>query len=150
MTKFRTTIELAGKTATGFEVPAEVVEQLGAGKKPKVRVAIGGHGYRSTVAVYGDRYMLPLAAENRTQAGVEAGEEVEVGLELDTEPRVVEVPEDFAQALASDPAAQETWKALSYSNRRYHVLQIEGAKTEETRQRRIAKSIATLSEGKPR
>ncbi|WP_207934193.1 YdeI/OmpD-associated family protein [Actinomadura sp. KC06] len=150
MVKFRTTIELGGKTATGFEVPAGVVEQLGAGKKPKVKVTIGAHSYRSTVAVYGDRYMLPLAAENRTKAGVEAGDETEVALELDTEPRVVEVPEDFAQALAAEPAAQQTWNGLSYSNQRYHVLQIEGAKTEQTRQRRIAKSVDTLSQGKQR
>jgi hypothetical protein len=148
--KFRTTIELGGKTATGFEVPAEVVERLGAGKKPKVKVTIGGHSYRSTVAVYGDRYMLPLAAENRNRAGVEAGEEIEVVLELDTAPRVVEVPADFAQALAAAPAAQQTWNGLSYSNQRYHVLQIEGAKAEQTRQRRIAKSIETLNQGKPR
>jgi hypothetical protein len=148
--KFRTTIELSGKTATGFEVPAEVVAQLGAGKKPKVKVTIGGHSYRSTVAVYGDKYMVPLAADNRNQAGVEAGEEIEVALEPDTEPRVVEVPEDFARALAAEPAARQTWDGLSYSNQRYHVLQIDGAKSEETRQRRIAKSIATLSQGKPR
>ncbi|WP_231329515.1 YdeI/OmpD-associated family protein [Actinomadura graeca] len=150
MKKFRTTVELGGRTATGFEVPAEVVQQLGAGKKPKVKVTIGGHSYRSTVAVYGDRYMLPLAAENRKRAGVEAGEDIEVVLELDTEPRVVEIPEDFAQALASEPAAQQTWNDLSYSNRRYHVLQIDGAKTEQTRQRRIAKSIEALGQGKPR
>jgi hypothetical protein len=148
--KFRTTIELGSKTATGFEVPAEVVEELAAGKKPKVKVTIGGHSYRSTVAVYGDRYMVPLAAEHRNQAGVEAGQEIEVALELDTEPRVVEVPEDFAQALAAEPAAQQTWNGLSYSNQRYHVLQIEGAKTEETRQRRITKSVGTLAQGKAR
>lgn len=150
MMRFRTTVVLGGKTATGFEVPAEVVEQLGSGKKPKVKVTIGGHSYRSTVAVYGDQYMLPLAAEHRNRAGVAAGEEIEVALELDTAPRVVEVPEDFAQALAAEPAAQQTWTGLSYSNQRYHVLQIDGAKTEQTRQRRIAKSIDTLSQGKPR
>jgi hypothetical protein len=148
--RFRTTVELSGKSATGFEVPAEVVEGLGSGKKPKVKVTIGDHSYRSTVAVYGGRYMLPLAAENRKPAGVEAGEEIEVALEPDTAPRVVEVSEDFARALDADPAARETWDGLSYSNQRYHVLQFEGAKTEETRQRRIAKSVATLSQGKPR
>jgi hypothetical protein len=148
--RFRTTVELGGKTATGFEVPAEVVAQLGAGKKPKVKVTIGDHSYRGTVAVYGGRYMLPLAAENRNRAGVEAGDEIEVSLDLDTAPRVVEVPEDFAQALAAEPAAQQTWNGLSYSNQRYHVLQIEGAKTDQTRQRRIAKSVETLSQGKPR
>lgn len=150
MLKFRTTVELGGKTATGLEVPAEVVEQLGAGKKPSVKVTIGTHSYRSTVAVRGDRFMLPLSAENRTRAGVEAGQEVDVALELDTAPRVVEVPDDFAQALAADAAAKRTWDGLSYSNQRYHVLQFEGAKSEETRRRRIAKSIATLSQGKPR
>ncbi|MGH3239321.1 MAG: YdeI/OmpD-associated family protein [Spirillospora sp.] len=150
MVRFQTTIELGGKTATGFEVPAAVVERLAAGKKPKVKVTIGAHSYRSTVTSYGGRYMLPLSAENRSRAGVEAGDETEVALELDTAPRVVEVPEDFAIALAAEPAAQQTWDGLSYSNQRYHVLQIEGAKAEETRRRRIAKSVSTLGQGRAR
>ena len=144
--RFRTTIELGGRTATGLEVPAEVVEALGVGKKPPVRVTIGGHTYRSTVAVMGGRYLLPLSAENRAAAGVAAGDEVDVDLELDSEPREVAVPADLAAALAEDDAAREAFQRLSYSHRRRHVLAIEEAKTPETRQRRIANALQLLRE----
>ena len=148
--KFRAQIELGGKTATGFEVPANVVAELGRGKRPPVTVRIGPHTYRSTVAVMDGRYMLPLSAENREAAGVAAGDEVDVELELDTAPREVEVPPDFAAALDAEPAARRTFDALSNSNKGYHVLQVTGAKTDETRQRRIARSVAVLREGRPR
>ena len=148
--RFLTVIELGGKTATGFQVPVEVVQALGTGKRPAVTVRIGSHTYRSTVAAYGDVYMLPLSAENREAAGVAAGDEVEVEVELDTAPRVIEVPTDFAAALDAEPAARRTFDGLSYSNQRYHVESITGAKTPETRQRRIEKSIGVLREGRPR
>ncbi len=148
---FRTTLDLAGKTATGFVVPAEVVAALGAGKRPPVVVTLNGHyTYRNTVAVYGDTYLLGVSAEHRAGAGVKAGDELEVDLELDTAPREVTVPPDFATALAAEPAARTTFEGLSYSNQSWHVLNIEGAKTPETRQRRIERSIATLREGKAR
>ena len=148
--KFRTTIELGGKTATGFRVPDEVVEALGSGRRPAVTVRIGGHSYRSTVAVMDGVYMLPLSAENRGAAGIAAGDEVEVEVELDTAPRVISVPDDLAAALDAEPAARAMFDGLSYSLQRYHVEQVTGAKTEETRQRRIAKSVATLREGRAR
>jgi hypothetical protein len=142
--KFTATLELGGKTATGIEVPAKVVEGLNAGKRPAVRVTLNGHTYRSTVAPYGGRYMLPVSAEVRAAAGVAAGQKVEVSLELDTAPREVVVPADFQAALAKDAAARRAFEALSYSNQRRHVLSIEGAKTAETRQRRILKAISEL------
>ncbi len=146
--RFRTTIELGGKTATGFRVPAEVVEELGAGKRPPVRVTLGGHAYRSTVAAYGDVFMLPLSAENRAAAGVAAGDEVDVDVELDTVPREVEVPADFDEALDAAPEARRFFDGLSYSQRRWFVLGIEGAKTDETRRSRIANAVAQLAEGR--
>jgi hypothetical protein len=146
--RFRTTIELGGVTANGFEVPAEVVDALGTGKKPPVRVSIGGHTYRSTVAVMGGRFLLPLSAENRAGAGVAAGDEVDVEVELDTEPREVVVPADLSAALAGDLAAREAFERLSYSHRRRHVMAIEEAKTPVTRQRRVAKALEMLREGR--
>ena len=146
--RFTTTVELGGKTATGFQVPNDVVVALGKGRKPPVTVTINGHTYRSTIAAYGEVSMLPLSAENRTAAGVQAGDEIEVELALDTAPRVVEVPDDFAAAIAADPAAAAFWPTISYSNQRWHVLSIDGAKTPETRQRRIDKSVALLREGR--
>ena len=148
--RFRTTIRQGDKTATGIRVPAEVVEALGAGKRPKVRVTIRGYTYRSSVAVVSGEYMIGVSAENRAGAGVAGGDEVDVDLELDTAPREVTVPADFDAALDLEPTARRTFDGLSYSNKGWHVSQIEGAKTDETRQRRIARSVATLREGRPR
>ncbi len=125
-----------------------MVEALGQGKRPPVLVTIDGYTYRNTVAVMGGVYMIGVSAAHRAAAGVAAGDEVEVDLELDTEPRVVTVPDDFAAALAVDTDAQRTFDAASYSNRQRIVLSIEDARTDETRQRRIAKSVAALHEGR--
>ncbi|HET9880058.1 MAG TPA: YdeI/OmpD-associated family protein [Candidatus Limnocylindria bacterium] len=148
--RFRTTILQSGKTATGIRVPDEVVESLGAGKRPPVTVTINGVSYRNTIAVMDGAYMVGVSAENRAATGVKGGDEVDVDIELDTAPRTIDVPEDLAAALAADPQARATFDALSNSNKGWHVLQVTGAKTDETRQRRIAKSVASLREGKPR
>lgn len=144
---FRTTLLQAGKTATGIEIPTHVVEAFGSSKKPAVKATINGYTYRSAVAVMGGKFMLPVSAEVRQNAGIAGGEEVEVTLVLDTEPRILEVPEDFEQALAGDVKAYAAFGALSYSNKRRHVMSIEGAKTADTRQRRIEKSVADLRDG---
>ena len=146
--KFKTTLELSKKTATGIQVPDEIVEALGAGKKPPVHVTIGTYSYRSTVASMGGRFMLPVSQENREGAGIQAGDEIEVELKLDTTPREVTVPDDFAEALDRQGEARRFFDSLSYSNKRRFVLNIEGAKTAETRQRRIDKSVDLLREGK--
>ncbi len=143
--RFETSIELGGKTATGFEVPAAVVTALASGRKPRVAVSIGGHTYRSTVAVYGDRYMLPLNATSRSEAGVEAGDTVTVEVELDTAERVVDVPDDLAVALAETPGARPAFDSLSYSKQRERVVSVESAKREDTRKKRIAKIVGELS-----
>ena len=148
--RFRATIDLNGTTATGMRVPVEIVEALGSGKRPPVRVTINGYSYRSTVAVMGGEYLIGVSAENRAGAGVAAGDEVDVEIELDTEPREVTLPADFAAALDAEPAARQTFDRLSYSNRSWHVLSIGGAKTEETRQRRISRSMEALREGRIR
>ena len=148
--RFRTTILQSDKTATGIRVPAEVVEALGAGKRPKINVTIRGYTYRSSIAVMGGDYMVGVSADNRAGAGVAGGDEVDVDVELDTEPREVTVPPEFAAALDAEPAARRTFDGLSYSNKSWHTLQIAGAKSDETRQRRIAKSVEALRDGRPR
>jgi hypothetical protein len=148
--RFRATILTAGKTATGIPVPDDILASLKAGKRPAVTVTINGYTYRTTVATVDGRYMIPLSAENRAGAGVAGGDEVEVEIALDTAPREVSLPSDFAESLERDPAAKRTFDGLSYSLKNFHVQQIEGAKTPETRQRRIEKSIAMLHEGKAR
>jgi hypothetical protein len=145
--RFRTTVMAAGRTATGLPVPAEVVDGLGAGRRPPVHVRIGGHHYRTTIASRGGVYLLSLSAENRAAAGVAAGEEVEVDVELDTEPRKVTVPADLAAALDGDDAARRAFERLSYSHQLRHVLAIEEAKTPETRRRRVEKALEMLRSG---
>jgi hypothetical protein len=142
--RFRAKVELHGKTATGIEVPVEVVSALGSQKRPAVHVTIGGYTYRSTIAPYSGRFLLPLSAENRAAAGVEAGQDVDVDVELDTRPREVEVPPDLAAELDAIPGLRQTFDALAFTHRKEHVRAIEDAKTAETRQRRIAKAIDKL------
>lgn len=148
--RFRTTILQSGKTATGIRVPDEIVEALGGGRRAAVTITINGYTYRSSIAVLGGDHMVGVSAENRAGAGVAGGDEVEVEIALDTAPRTVSVPDDLAAALDAEPAAMSTFEALSYSNKSWHVGQITGAKTDETRQRRIEKSVAALREGRVR
>jgi hypothetical protein len=148
MPEFRTTLLGTGKNTTGIEVPPEVVEALGKSKKPAVVVTVKDFTYRSTIAVMGGRFMISMSADNRQKAGLQAGDAIDVRLELDTEPRVLTLPEDFAQALEGDAEAKARFEGLSYSNKRRFVEPIEAAKTPETRQRRIDKSIKDLHDGK--
>jgi hypothetical protein len=142
--QFRAIIELSGKSATGIEVPAEIVESLGQGKRPPVIVTIDGHTYRTTIGVMGGRSMVPLSAENRSAAGVAAGDEVEVEIALDRQPREVSVPADFAEALSKEGAAQSAFEKMSNSHKQRWILSITSAKTSETRQRRITKAIEAI------
>jgi hypothetical protein len=146
--KFRAIIQLDGKTATGIRVPDEVVASLGSSKRPAVRVTIKDYSYRSSVASVGGVFMLPVSAEVRTNASVSAGDEVDVDIELDTEPRQVSVPPDFSEALDREADARRFFDGLSYSQKRWFVLGIEAAKTAETRQRRIDKALGLLREGR--
>jgi Domain of unknown function (DUF1905)/Bacteriocin-protection, YdeI or OmpD-Associated len=146
--KFRAKVELGGKTATGIEVPAAVVAKLGSSKRPAVSATINRYTYRSTVAPMGGRFMLPVSAQVRQAAGVAAGDLVEVDLELDTAPREVTVPADFGRALARDAAARRFFEGLSFSNKQRIVISIEAAKAPETRERRIAKAVNALREGR--
>ena len=148
--KIRALLEQNGKTAVGFAVPEEVVLALGKGKRPPVTVTINGYTYRNTVAPMGGRYLIGVSAAHRASAGVAGGETHDVELALDTAPREVELPPDFAAALDTEAAARRTFDALSPSNKGWHVSSIEGAKSAETRERRIEKSVAALRAGKPR
>jgi hypothetical protein len=142
-TTFTTTVRAMTEKATTLPVPAEAVAALGPQKKPRVKVSVGGYTFRSTVQVYGGEFLLPFSAADRAAAGVQAGDQVEVTLELDLEPRTVEVPADLAAALA-DAGMTETFADLAYSTRKEHVRQVEEAKTPETRQRRIAAVVAKV------
>ena len=146
--RFRTTILSAGKTAAGIVIPPDVLAALGTSRKPPVRVTIRDYTYRSTVATVDGRFMVGVSAENRAKAGVAGGDEVDVDIELDTEPRTVELPADFAAALEAEPKAKSFFDGMSNSQKGWFVSGIEGAKTQETRQRRIDGALDRLREGR--
>jgi uncharacterized protein YdeI (YjbR/CyaY-like superfamily) len=149
--KFKTTLKQAeGSTATGIVIPDDVLAALDAGKKPSVKMVVNGYAYRSTVATINGDYMVGFSSDHRAASGIKGGDPIEVSIEVDTEPRTVELPADFAAALKADKQAQATFDKLSNSLKGYHVTQVTGAKTDETRQRRIEKSVATLHSGKSR
>jgi hypothetical protein len=149
--RFRTTLQLHGRTATGISVPTEA---LGAGRRPPVRVTLhapgGPYTYRSTVAPMGGEHLVGVSAEHRAAAGVAPGDELEVELEHDAEPRVVEVPEDLAGALAGEEAARRFFDTLSYSHQRAYTVWIQDAKRPETRARRVEQAVGMLREGTKR
>ncbi len=149
--RFQTTLhQPEGANTTGIIVPAEVIEELGHGKKPPVRVSINDYEYRSTVAVMGGQYMISVSAAIRQDTGLTAGDPIDVELTVDTTPREVEMPADFDDALGAHPAAKTFFASLSNSLQRYHVDNINSAKTSDTRQRRIDKAVGLFLENKPR
>jgi len=147
MMKFRTYVE-PPEPMRGLEVPPEVVDALGGGRRPPVTITVNGHSWKSRVAIMRGRYLLGLSNANRQAAGVTTGDEVEVELELDSEPRVVVEPADFARVLDADPVARAAYDRLADGRKREYVRDIEGAKRPETRTRRIEKAIATLRDGR--
>jgi hypothetical protein len=146
--KFRTTILSGGKNTTGIHVPDEVVAALSSSRKPAVAVTLNGYTYRSTVASMGGKFMVGVSADVRAKSGVKGGDTLDVEIVLDTAPRVLEIPPDFAAALAAEPAALAAFDKLSYSNKRRHTMPLDEAKTPETRARRIEKSVENLKAGK--
>src|SRR5262245_11570082 len=141
--KFRARVEPA-EPMRGLEVPQQVVEALGGGKRPRVIITINDHSWRSRVAIMRGRFLLGLSNANRQAARVVTGEEVEIELELDSEPPTVSVSPDFARALDADPAARGAYERLSHGRKRELVHAIDGAKKPETRKRRIDRALATL------
>jgi Bacteriocin-protection, YdeI or OmpD-Associated/Domain of unknown function (DUF1905) len=146
---FETTVAASGNN-TGIVVPAEVIDELGAGKRPPVLVDVNGYEYRSTVAVMGGQHMIGISAAIRAATGLTGGDPIRVTLTVADTPREVDVPADFAAALAGEEGTSAFFAKLSNSLRRYHVDNINGAKTAETRQRRIEKAVALFREGKQR
>jgi Domain of unknown function (DUF1905)/Bacteriocin-protection, YdeI or OmpD-Associated len=125
--RFSAQVELGGKTATGIQVPDDVVAALGSGKRPAVRVSLGGYTYRTTVAPMGGHFYVPLSAENREAAGVAAGQIVDIDIELDTHARELVLPEDLAAALMADEPARAFFAELSYTHRKEWARWIEEA-----------------------
>jgi len=145
--RFASIVQLSGKTATGLVVPDHVLAGLQAGKRPPVRVSVGGHTYRTTIGVVDGRFMVPLSEENRTAAGVAAGDQVEVEIQHDEAPRETPVPDDLAAALAEHPEAGTFFASLAPSHRKEWVRWVEDAKRPETRSRRVRATVDALLGG---
>ena len=144
MPSFKTILlQPEGRSVTGIEIPPEIIDALGAGKKPPVVLSVNGYTYRNTVAVMGGKYMVGFSSEHRAASGINGGDAITVDVELDSAPRVVEIPEDFQAALDA-AGADEAFDKLAFSHRKEHVRAIEEAKTPETRARRIEKAITKI------
>lgn len=149
--RFSATLQQApGKKATGIVIPEAVIEQLGAGKKPPLRVVLNGYEYRTTAGVMSGQSMIPVSAAVRDAAALTAGDPVDVDLVVDSTQRTVDIPADLAAAFVANPAARSFFETLSNSMQRYHVDNINAAKSADTRQRRIDKVISLFLDGKPR
>jgi hypothetical protein len=146
--RFRSVVELGGKSATGIAVPDDVVAALDGGQRPAVLVTLGDHRFRTTVARMGGRFLVPLSAENRTAAGVAAGDAVDVTVELDIAPREVELPDDLRAALGEDPGASAFFAQLSFTHRKEWVRWITEARRSETRATRLARTVEAMRSGR--
>src|SRR3954454_14280751 len=146
---FETTL-LASGNNTGIQVPDDVIERLGRGKRPPVLVTVNGYEYRSTVAVMGGHYLIGLSAAVRAATGLKGGDSISVMLRVADTPREVEVPADFAAAMEAHRPSRQFFDGLSNSLQRYHVDNINGAKAPETRRRRIDKAVGLFLAGKQR
>ncbi len=144
--RFRSTVELGGKTATGIPIPDEVIDALDAGRRPAVSITVNGYTYRTTAVRMGGRYLVPLSAEHRAAAGVAAGDEIDVDIAADAVPREVTVPADLDAAF--DDETRAAYDALSYTHRKEWVRWVDEAKRPETRATRIEKTVAGLRAGK--
>jgi bacteriocin resistance YdeI/OmpD-like protein/uncharacterized protein DUF1905 len=129
-----------------IEIPFDVRQVFGKARAP-VKARVNGHEFRSTIAVYGGRFWLGLNKQVREAAEVARGDRVAVELELDTKERTVEVPDDLAQAM-EEAGVREAFDSLPFTHRREHVEAVTGAKKPDTRQRRIARAVAMLREGR--
>lgn len=146
---FESTVTAMGNN-TGIVVPKEMIDSLGAGSRPPVLVEVNGYQYRYTVGVMGGKHLVGISAAVRKETGLKGGDPIRVTLTLAESPREVHVPDDFAEALAADPAAEAFFNRLSNSLQRYHIDNVNGAKAPSTRQRRIEKAVALFQAGKQR
>jgi hypothetical protein len=137
--------------AAAVVLDEDQVATVGEGaKRFPVVATVNGYTWRTSVARMGGEFLLGLNREVREGAGAQAGDEVEVRLELDAAPREVEVPEALAAALAADPQAQASFEGMAFTHRKEYARWITEAKREETRQRRVQQAVEMIRAGKTR
>jgi hypothetical protein len=135
-----------GGGGTLIPIPKEVAAKLGGLKgMPKIQAVIAGTPYRGSLMPMGDgTYCLGVLKSIQEAAGVGQGDSITVELALDTAPRIVQLPNDLAKAIAGDKTAAAAWEALSYTNKKEIATSIDGAKRPETRERRLAQALESL------
>jgi hypothetical protein len=148
--RYHTTLERFGGNNTGIEVPEEILEALGRGRRVKVVATVNGYKYRTSVSPAMGRILMPFSSGHRAASGISGGDEIDVELAPDDAPREVEVPADLAAALEGKPEARAFFDGLSFTNQRLYTLWIEDAKKLETRAGRVAKAVEMLSERRTR
>ena len=145
---FSAVIQNAGGGGAFVEVPFDVEAVFGS-KRPKVKAMIEGVPYRGILTRMGTEcHLLIILKEIRAQTGKTFGDEVKITVELDTEPRVIEVPAELKKLFRTEKEAKAFFEKLSYTHQREYVNWINEAKREETRQNRIVKTIEMLKQGK--
>ena len=145
--RFSVELERVQKTATMFRVPFDLEEAFGR-VRPQVKVTIRGHTWRTTPGVYGGVGHIVVNRAVKAATGVDAGDRVRVTMELDTEPRTVEVPRDLRAALDREPESARAFDRMSFTHRREYVEWVEEAKRPETRARRVAGTVERVREGR--
>jgi bifunctional DNA-binding transcriptional regulator/antitoxin component of YhaV-PrlF toxin-antitoxin module len=142
---FKTVLEKHDKSeATGITIPFDVEKVFGAKRVP-VKVSVNGAEYRSTVVRMGGKYMMIVPKIFRDAAGIKAGDKITVIMERDTEKRTVEIPKDLSDAIRKAKLT-DAFSKLSYTHQKEYVNAVNEAKKEETRNRRIEKTIEALKE----
>jgi hypothetical protein len=149
MMRFSAELQLDGRTATGITVPPEVLDGLGGGKRPAVRVTINGHTYPTTIGTMNGVSKIPVSSTVRAAAKINAGDILDIEVEADQTVRTVTVPDDLAVALVDDPDSRAFFDGLSYSRKHAYVLWIEQAKKPETRHARVTQTAALLAQRRP-
>ena len=148
--QFRAPLQPRGPAAAVVLDNAQVAAVGEGAKRFPVVATINGYTWRTSVTRMGGEFLLGLNKEVRQGAGVEAGDEVDVSVELDTAPREVEVPEALAAALAADPQAKASFEHMAFSHRKEYARWIAEARQEETRQRRVQQALEMIRAGKTR
>jgi Bacteriocin-protection, YdeI or OmpD-Associated/Domain of unknown function (DUF1905) len=129
----------------GFiELPFDVRQEFGKARPP-VKISINGYSYRSTVCVYGGKYLVPVRKNRQEAAGVKPGDTVKIIVATDVEARTVEPPPDLKVALSQNASAKVRWEKLSFTQKRELAEAILEAKKPETRLRRVQKTLEMLT-----
>ena len=141
--EFETTLLGDATGPTGIHVPDEKLAELGKGKRPTLEVAVNGYVYTTTPGSMGGKTMLPFSSEHRKLSGIKAGDAITVKLTALDAPPPLDVPAEL-QAALDQSGLTEKFNTLAPSKKKEHVRQVNDAKSEETRNKRIQKVIDTV------